>query len=252
MKTIFTKALGLLGASMLMLVTSTLAQPTVGIHLQFSPVISDAADLSMRRGIGVSTEFFSRDLLSDSPIRGFIGAHLDIMGLGNEKRGVSLNGSQTHDATLIIRNSQIGFNGIWRLMTPKQTRIQPYVDLLAGFSVFLVEEELREGGWLDCDEHDNQVINTSWRPRVGAGVGTMIRVSEGVNLDFRATYIHVNQPNIADLQTVERVENEIRYGIDRIRIQPWNLQFGLNFDIHSSFLRCTPSRDNVSEVNTSL
>ncbi len=204
--------------------TTILGQHTAGFHIQYQP----KGVGSPRSAIGVSMELFSQDVLRSPILEGRFGLHLDVLGMGCEGGDILIDIGNGIEEEWTVSNTQIGLNGIGRLMAPLGGFAKPYVDVIWGMGLYMIEEEVRIP---EYDEEDCWIVSTNWRPRGGAGAGVMFRVSDIVDIDARVSYIYVGRVNMADLESVNFSEQVLDYSIRRATVQPLSVQLGVNVSV---------------------
>ncbi|MEM9723555.1 MAG: hypothetical protein AAGA10_30085 [Bacteroidota bacterium] len=247
MKRIFTSYTSLFFAIFLVTGMEAFSQATIGFYARHRPDDATLNAPAYRQAWGGSLEIMSPNLRTGNGIQWMLGGSLNIMHAGRERVDVNPEVLDELDEHWVVNNLQFGIDGISRFMAPSSWRVQPYVDFMAGLGVFAVEEVLQYNDVeSDCETYDGRVATANWKLQTGAGLGMMIQVTDGVNIDLRGTYAPTRNVRHANLESVEIQDFNLQYDMMRSTLNPWTFHVGVQMRIED--IDCAPGRGEISEA----
>ncbi len=211
-------------------IPQTHAQVSLGLALQYQPLEENHEAAGYRFGWGGALEVLSSPIKGEIPVQLMGGIQFNYLHGGREQRDIPTFLPDEDDIKAIVKNYQLGIQGFVRMAAPEYFKLRPYIDLIGGMGYYAVEETIRRKGiqW-DGDERtvDNFVVTRNFKPRIGAGTGLLLQVSNYIDLDIRVSYLHTGKIDHVDLESVENDGEFIEYDINRTRVNPWNFQVGV-------------------------
>jgi len=225
-------------------------QHRLGIYGIYAPPTPALDAVNYEPAVGLAMEYLSPALTTRGPLLLQAGLHFDYMGAGNRKADVTLLVPAGAPGDIRVKNMQMGMEGMLRLGFSNHYFIRPYFDLLLGTRFWGVEERARihapaPGNNEDCDTY---MASSDWNFSAGLSGGLLVRLTNQMDLDFRASYRGTSDGTFADLSSFTRTEDYITYPLTTANASQWFVQVGINFmiDMEGS---CTPNRADLREVN---
>lgn len=205
--------------------TDAYAQLSMGLHLQYAGATRELNAEGYKDGVGLNLEFLHKEMGSRIPIVFQVGGRLDVNLSGAQAEDILLNSGES--ATIRLRNNHLGMLGIARALSP-YAPFRMYADGLIGTRVFFSQDIFRVKG---DEEADIENVANTFTFTFGGSLGCLIELNEELSLDVRATYTRGGWARYVDLESVEQVNNEVRYEFKRSETPLLMIQLGINLYI---------------------
>ncbi|MEM7659753.1 MAG: hypothetical protein AAF399_26810 [Bacteroidota bacterium] len=211
-----------------------LAQPSMGLHLQMAPKTVLLQNAGYQDSWGGNMEFFSPEYGKTRMGAFAFGMNGAFLGAGGHTEDVILQIPAGAEGTLRVGNRQAQLHAIARYLTP-EARVRFYLDGLIGARWFGTTEIATitdlAPGYEDSDERN---VISDWGLSYGAGIGSMIRLTQEVSLDLRATYLYRKEAQFANLSSASKRGGNLSYNYGSANPSQWFFQVGINIKLDDS------------------
>lgn len=224
------------------------AQPYLGIHFVGSKAQNTFCDSAYRNGYGFSMEFFSNNLLRNTPQRAVglrFGLGWDIQWAGHHSESVILNTPNSDPGKEKFSNTHLGLTASARLTFMPYSRLTPYIDGHVGLRGFYTNQILTmDDPSPEYESSTSNSILSTGTQRYGGSVGLMYRLTNNIYLDTRVTYSKGTAGNWINLNNINYENGVANYDRTRTTTDLLIYHVGFNFRFN-----CSKKTSNTSPSN---
>lgn len=204
----------------------------IGIHYAWQEPLTPALKDSNRYNSGFNLQFMSHNLLSASPLGGYLGFDwgMQFYGKGN-KSNVQLNTNNGDSGWTRLSTFSMDFFARGHIEYARHKLI-PYVNFFAGPRIYSTNQKVKSYVPL-ANTESSDAINAASAVSfmTGAGVGMRWRISDAVSLDARYDWMSGSDVKLVDLD--KSTFNGLSYNLIKKSVTPeyYQVKFGFLFNL---------------------